>query len=71
MSTFNAWQSLILQRKQGHLRLGEALPPALGAFVGSYVGVWLAHRPEIAVPAQRLIALTLLLISVRFFLDRK
>ncbi len=71
MSTFNAWQSLILQRKQGHLRLAEALPPALGAFAGSYAGVWLAHQPQIAVPAQRLIAATLLLISVRFFLDRK
>jgi uncharacterized membrane protein YfcA len=71
MSTVNAWQSLILHRKQGHLRLAEALPPALGALVGSYAGVWLAHQPQIAVPAQRLIALTLLLVSVRFFLDRK
>jgi uncharacterized membrane protein YfcA len=71
MSTFNALQSLWLNRKLGHLRIAEALPPALGAFGGSFLGVMLAHVPEIAVPAQRLIAITLLLISVRFLLDRK
>lgn len=71
MSTFNAWQSVWLQRRRAPFVAQQAWPTALGAFAGSYLGVWLAHLPELATPAQRLIAITLLLVSLRFAFDRK
>ena len=69
MSSFNAWQSLWLYRRDRLFDSRLAIPLATGALAGGVVGDLLIHAPSIVAFAQRLLGATLLLTAVRFALD--
>jgi uncharacterized membrane protein YfcA len=69
MSACNGWQSVWLYRKRAGLQFALALPASAGALAGSWLGVHIAHLPDITFYAELVIALTLLLIAGRFAWD--
>jgi len=69
MSTFNAWQSLWLYRRDGLFRPGLAIPLATGALAGGVLGDGLIHVAAIVPFAQKLLGATLLLTAARFAWD--
>jgi len=69
MSTFNAWQSLWLYRRDRLFDASTAIPLAAGSVLGGVAGDLLIHEPAVVVFAQRLLAVTLLLTAGRFAWD--
>ena len=70
MATFTSTRSLFLYFRAGQLELSSrSLAFAGGAAAGAFLGVQLVHIPGASAYAEKMLAVTLLLVAVRFGVD--
>ena len=69
MSAVNGLQSVWLYHAERAIVWSIALPAAIGALGGAFLGVALAHEPRVKSVAEVLVALTLYFVAARFAWD--